>query len=477
MYQRQYKFSLSLDLDKNKIFLINRGDLKDRIDPLYNKYILQFKLNEIETIKLNDVLFDNPMYGANESSIEFNNFCRYIRITDIDEFGLLKKDGIRSAEKEELKYKVHLNDILFARSGATVGKAYIHLDSSLNAIFAGYLIRFRVNESLLLSKFLFYFTQTTIYKEWVNAIQRTAGQPNINAEEYKSLLIPNLKLGIQQNIIDMMDKAYESKKQKEKEAQGLLDNIDDYLFDKLGIKLPVKPENNIENITFKVGFDDIFGDRLDADSYTSYYQNIFDTFEKSTCKFTTLKTITKKIKTGTTPDQKLDAFTIEKEIVFLRNSDIQDGEIIEDKFKYIKNNLEKYLTFSYKNEIIICIAGTIGISALNRFDRLAINQNVSSLTIDETQININFLISWLNTRVAISLLKRLASIATIAYVNNPTLLRLQIPLPAITIQNKIVDEIKRRKQKAKQLQEEAKLELENAKKEVERIILGNNYEC
>ena len=79
--------------------------------------------------------------------------------------------------------------------------------------------------------------------------------------------------------------------------------------------------------------------------------------------------------------------------------------------------------------------------------------------------------------MAISLLKRLASIATIAYVNNPTLLRLQIPLPAITIQNKIVDEIKQRRQKAKQLQEEAKLELENAKKEVERIILGNNYEC
>ena len=141
------------------------------------------------------------------------------------------------------------------------------------------------------------------------------------------------------------------------------------------------------------------------------------------------------------------------------------------------NNLEKYLTFSYKNEIIICIAGTIGISALNRFDRLAINQNVSSLTIDETQININFLIYWLNTKVAINLLKRLASIATIAYVNNPTLLRLQIPLPDITIQNEIANEIKQKRQKAKQLQNEAKEELENAKKEVEKIILGDNYEC
>jgi restriction endonuclease S subunit len=108
---------------------------------------------------------------------------------------------------------------------------------------------------------------------------------------------------------------------------------------------------------------------------------------------------------------------------------------------------------------------------------LAINQNVSSLTIDETQININFLIYWLNTKVAINLLKRLASIATIAYVNNPTLLRLQIPLPDITIQNEIANEIKQKRQKAKQLQNEAKEELENAKKEVEKIILGDNYEC
>jgi restriction endonuclease S subunit len=232
--------------------LISRGEIKDRIDPKYNRYLLQFSFNKIKTIKLNDVLSESPMYGANEASVKFNNNCRYIRITDINKFGLLKEISLRSAEQEENKYKVLVNDMLFARSGATVGKAYLHQDSKLNAIFAGYLIRFRVDENKLLSKFLFYFTQTIIYKEWISAIQRTAGQPNINAEEYKSLLIPSLNKITQQNIIDIMDNAYKVKKEKEQESKDLLSSIDDYLLNKLGITLPDEPDNNIENRTFNI---------------------------------------------------------------------------------------------------------------------------------------------------------------------------------------------------------------------------------
>jgi restriction endonuclease S subunit len=437
--------------------------------------LLQFDFIKIKTLKLSDVLVESPLYGANEASVEFNNVCRYIRITDVNEYGLLKANSLRSAEREENKYKVLVNDILFARSGATVGKAYLHQDSKLNAIFAGYMIRFRVDKNKLLSKFLFYFTQTVIYKEWVNAIQRTAGQPNINAEEYKSLLIPSLNKTIQQNIIYIMDNAYKIKEQKEQESKELFDGIDKYLLDKLGIVLSDEPENNIKNRTFRVSFNDVFNDRLDANSYTSYYQNIFKALDGSSTDFTTLKTVTANIKTGTTPRQSLEPFTMDKDnIPFLRNSDIQNGEIIAKKFKYIKNDLAQHLTFSYKDEVIICIAGTIGITALNSYNRLAINQNVSSLTIDKSQININFLMHWLNTKVAISLLKRLASIATISYVNNPTLLKLKIPLPHLNIQNEIVKEINKRRTRAKKLNCIATKTLEKAKKEVEKIILGNN---
>ena len=461
-------------MDKNKIFLINRGELEGRFDCDFYVVSQDIELKQF-------VLKSFPKLKSYIKKIGTG----YNNLQNNEQFGVpfLRTQNIRpiNLELEQSSYTddeririVRKGNILFTRIGAGVGTvACVHdgeFAISDNIIFISL-------DDEILPKYLAIFLSSKFGEYLLNKEKRDTARAIISYENIYNLKVPIFSKNIQQNIIDIMDKAYESKKQKEKEAQDLLDGIDDYLFDKLGIKLPNEPENNIENRTFKVGFDDIFADRLDADSYTSYYQNIFEAFEKSSCKFTTLKTITKKIKTGTTPDQKVDAFTIEKEIPFLRNSDIQNGEIIEDKFKYIKNDLDKHLTFSYKNEIIICIAGTIGISALNRFDRLAINQNVSSLTIDETQININFLIYWLNTKVAINLLKRLASIATIAYVNNPTLLRLQIPLPDITIQNEIANEIKQKRQKAKQLQNEAKEELENAKKEVEKIILGDNYEC
>ena len=401
----------------------------------------------------------------------------FLKVLNMNEFGIKteKLDFISLKTHESMKRsQLHGDEILYSMAG-TIGIA-VNYDKKFEQANINQAIAKIILNDKKLNVLMVYLLNSKLCNLQAKRFLTVSAQPNINFEQIKSIKIPEISENQKIDIINTMNKAYESKKLKEKEAQDLLDSIDDYLFDRLDIKLPSEPENNIENRTFKVGFDNIFGDRFDADSYTSYYQNIFYTFEKSTCEFTTLKTITKKIKTGTTPDQKLDAFTTEKEIPFLRNSDIQDGAIIEDKFKYIKNDLEKYLTFSYKNEIIICIAGTIGISALNRFDRLAINQNVSSLTIDETQININFLIYWLNTKVAISLLKRLASIATIAYVNNPTLLRLQIPLPDKEIQDEIVQEIAKRKRKAKKLKCLASKILENAKKEVEEIILGDSYE-
>lgn len=464
----------------SNVFLTKWSEISGgRFDPLmvlYKKTTQSFKY---ETIPFKDLLLSNPMYGANEAGIERTdeNEPRYIRITDIDEFGNLK-DGLGvTAQVIEEKYFLNENDLLFARSGATVGKAYIHRKRDYECFFAGYMIRFVVDSDRIDPYYVFLYTQLDIYKKWVLSIQRAAGQPNINAEEYKSLPIPIPPKQIQEELVTKIQDAYKQKQQKEDEAKKLIDSIDEYLLKELGIVLSKVDETDISKRVFLRKWSEISGDRFEADYYSNYFHIILDSFQKSTCKFITLNEITKKIKTGTTPNQKLDAFIEDEDnIPFLRNSDIQNGEIIDSKFKYIKNELENQLAFSYKNEIIICIAGTIGISALNTFDRLAINQNVSSLIIDETQINIKFLLFWLNTKIAIDLLKRLSSIATIAYVNNPTLLKLQIPLPAVEKQNKIASHIENIREQAKSLKQQAIDDFEKAKKEVEVILLGESNE-
>ena len=172
-------------IDTNKIFLVNRSEIEGRLDPkmaLYNKKV-QHAL--FPMVKLKNLLLSKPQYGANEAGLDRlnNTQPRYIRITDIDENGLLSTDELgATVANVERKYILNKDDILIARSGATVGKSYIHKDLPYTCLFAGYLIRFLVNPQKILPDYLFSYTQLNSYKEWVNAIQRPSAQPNINAE-------------------------------------------------------------------------------------------------------------------------------------------------------------------------------------------------------------------------------------------------------------------------------------------------------
>ncbi|MEE1301885.1 MAG: restriction endonuclease subunit S, partial [Bacteroidales bacterium] len=177
---------------------------------------------------LKSLLLSKPQYGANEAGIirDNNEQPRYIRITDIDENGLISPNELGATIANlDNKYILNENDIVIARSGATVGKAYIHKPLPYTCIYAGYLIRFVVDPDKILPDYLFAYTQLNPYKEWVNAIQRPSAQPNINAEEYQSLEIPLPNLSKQQEIVDYINEAYTQKQAKEAEAQQLLDSV------------------------------------------------------------------------------------------------------------------------------------------------------------------------------------------------------------------------------------------------------------
>ena len=150
---------------------------------------------KFEEIQLQDVCLDKGEYGSGASAIDYHpSLPRYLRITDISNNGSLSKDK-KSPEMTEEKYYLEFGDILFARTGATVGKTYLHTSDELLQ-FAGYLIRFKPNFELINPYYLFHFTQSGYYNYWVSKKQRAAGQPNINAKEYGSLklLKPSKKL-------------------------------------------------------------------------------------------------------------------------------------------------------------------------------------------------------------------------------------------------------------------------------------------
>jgi restriction endonuclease S subunit len=139
--------------------------------------------------RLKNILIEKMMYGANEIADDDNeNNPRYIRITDFGSNGELRNDTFKSLPMEVAKdYLLQEGDILFARSGATVGKTFQFKNYSGIACFAGYLIKARANTQIITSDFLFYFTQSNAYENWKNSIFSKATIENIGADKYQLL--------------------------------------------------------------------------------------------------------------------------------------------------------------------------------------------------------------------------------------------------------------------------------------------------
>lgn len=150
--------------------------------------------------KLQDVVIGKPLYGAGEKGIKIKSDTRYIRITDINEDGTLNDDFV-SAQKVDEKYILRENDFLIARSGNTVGKTFLYKREHGKCIYAGYLIKFKLNLEKVIPEYLLYYTKSKAYKTWISSNQRANAQPNINSEEFLNSPVIIPELSEQKNII------------------------------------------------------------------------------------------------------------------------------------------------------------------------------------------------------------------------------------------------------------------------------------
>ncbi|BBL58877.1 restriction endonuclease subunit S [Methylomonas koyamae] len=161
-----------------------------------------------ELKRLKEVVTGGLSYGANESAVDSNPLHpRYIRITDFSDDETLREETFKSLTPDIAKnYLLKEGDILLARSGATAGKTFHFKNYSGQACYAGYLIKARPKQSILLSDFISYFTKSHAYNNWRNSVVIKATIENISAEKYGFfLLIPRPSLSEQQAITAYLD--------------------------------------------------------------------------------------------------------------------------------------------------------------------------------------------------------------------------------------------------------------------------------
>jgi type I restriction enzyme S subunit len=156
-------------------------------------------------------------YGLTATSTNDSRGFPYLRITDIDDSGSIKIDAIKFVDCDENTYKNYAleeGEILFARSGS-IGRTFLYSGIPQKAVFASYLIKFRLKREIIEPSYLFYFTHSPIYYNFIEEKKHTLSQPNINAKEYGELLIPFPLLSEQRHIAaELKDKMVEAEKLK-----------------------------------------------------------------------------------------------------------------------------------------------------------------------------------------------------------------------------------------------------------------------
>ena len=148
---------------------------------------------------------ESIQYGYNAPAKD-NGRIRMVRISDIQSNDV-NWDSIPYCDIPESDISAYLlreNDILFTRTGGTVGKSYLVGSVPNEAIYAGYLIRTRYSKELC-PQYLKYFMESPLYWEQLKSGTTATAQPNCNGQTLSKMLFPLPPVKEQFRIVDILN--------------------------------------------------------------------------------------------------------------------------------------------------------------------------------------------------------------------------------------------------------------------------------
>lgn len=145
-------------------------------------------------------------YGIGASAVPFSkDLYTYLRITDIKDDGTLNLQDLKSVDDEKAsEYLLKPNDIVFARTGASTGRNYFYDGTDGEFVYAGFLIKFSIDERKVNPKYIKYFCQSKQYKDWINSFNTGSTRGNINAQTLGKMPIPLIERKIQDALVSIL---------------------------------------------------------------------------------------------------------------------------------------------------------------------------------------------------------------------------------------------------------------------------------
>ena len=164
-------------------------------------------MSEWKEYKLGELTIDGKgHYGIAAPAVEYDSSkYTYLRITDINDDGTLNKCGLKSVSDAKAKdFLLRPNDIVFARTGASVGRSYFYDGKDGELVYAGFLIMFRLDPEKVCPYIIKAYTHSQEYYDWIRAVDNGATRGNINAQTFASMPIVLPPLDEQKRIAGVL---------------------------------------------------------------------------------------------------------------------------------------------------------------------------------------------------------------------------------------------------------------------------------
>ena len=452
-------------------FRIFSGEITGRIDPHFYKKDFNINFGNYDVKELAEIC--NNITDGDHGNPEYSkNGIAYLRVTDvkegkIEENGLLEID-IKYAEKLSKSCFANAGDILISVVGTLGESVLIGINDLPLAISRGFAI-LSIKENIDFNPlYIYFYTKTNmflkqLYKNKVGSVQK-----GVYLNSLKKIKMPMPPLEVQHEIISIMKNAYQIKRQKNDDAEQLLESINDFVLNEL--KCTVQSSNKF---CFSIHFNEI-KNRLDP---LYYSKDLFSFMNTSPYKQMKIEEITSYLKTG------FAAGAQDQEeangILQIRPTNINDKRLLcFDKNVYVKSELlpKRRSSLVRKKEILFNNTNSqelIGKTAFFDLDgNFFCSNHITRIKVKESIISPEYL--W----VILNLYQRNKTFFNICTnwnnqsgVNVELLKSLNILVPPLEVQKTITDEVEFRIEKAELLQQEAQQILEKAKLEVEEILL------
>lgn len=286
----------------------------------------------------------------------------------------------------------------------------------------------------------------------------------------KNLLFPLPTIDIQENIVNLYQIAYNQKLQKESQAKVLLESIDTYILNELGITLPQK-DNSLRSRIFTTNFSEISGNRFDSEYFSKNIKDILKAINFSNYPLDNIKNHCSFIAGyAFSSEDYLD----NSDCILITIKNISENSIDFSNTTFLPSDFyDKYKRFIInKNDLIIAMTGaTIGKVGIYDSNKKALLNQRNGI-IKSVKLNTYYLMNLLNTEIYQNIILRNSVGGAQPNISENAIAKIKIPIPPIEKQTEIANHIKEIRQQANNLKAEATAVLENAKQEVEKLIIG-----